>query len=203
MTDDLAPANEWDAYAADWDSDVAARAYAAAALASLQTVLARTASIRAGLDGVDVIDFGAGTGLLTERLVDAGSRVHAVDTSTAMLEEIRTKIETRSWTNVTVGAEPPPIGAPFDLVVCSSVCAFVDDYPSTVAELADRLRPGGLFVQWDWERTSDDDTHGLTRTEIATALESAGLTEVCVDEAFEVHVGDQTMRPLIGHGRKP
>jgi predicted TPR repeat methyltransferase len=154
------------------------------------------------LAGARVIDFGCGTGLLTEQLVLAGAAVHGVDTSPAMLDVLDGKVARHRWTNVTTSAEPPATAPLYDLIACSSVCSFLDDYPGTVADLVSLLRPGGLFVQWDWERTSDD-PHGLSRDEITDALERAGLVEISVNTGFSVSVDDQTMSPLAGHGRRP
>jgi RimJ/RimL family protein N-acetyltransferase/ubiquinone/menaquinone biosynthesis C-methylase UbiE len=191
--------NEWDMYARNWDDDGAARAYAAAAFSSLQEVPA-PGGIR--LEGANVIDFGCGTGLLTERLVAAGARVEAVDTSTAMLGVLRTKVAERGWASVETGTGLPPDRVAFDLVVCSSVCLFLDDYPGTVAELVTRLRPGGFFVQWDWERT-DEDPHGFTKDEIQSVLTRSGLIDVEVRAGFEVLADAQRMSPLMGYGRRP
>jgi 2-polyprenyl-3-methyl-5-hydroxy-6-metoxy-1,4-benzoquinol methylase len=154
------------------------------------------------LDGARVVDFGCGTGLLTERLVGVGASVHAVDTSRAMLAVLDTKVVEHGWSQVTTGVELPVDQGSHDLIVCSSVCSFLDDYPGTAVDLVELLRPGGLFVQWDWERT-DDDEHGLARHEIEAALGRAGLEPVVVETAFSVPMGEATMEPLIGHGRVP
>jgi len=192
-------ADEWDEYADGWDDDPGARAYAAAAFTSLQDELgARDMS----LDGLRVLDFGCGTGLLTERMVASVASIDAVDSSPAMLDVLDAKIEQRQWAQVTPARTIRAGRATHDLVVCSSVCSFLDDYPGTVVKLADLLRPGGLFVQWDWERDDNDaDPHGLSRAEIAAALTAAGLTDIDARVAFEVRFGDQVMRPLIGAGR--
>ena len=44
----------------------------------------------------------------------------------------------------------------YDLIVFWSVCSFLDDYPAKHADLAILLVPGGLFIQWDWERDDSD-----------------------------------------------
>lgn len=192
--------NSWDKYARSWDQDDAARAYATAAFSSLQEVVK---SFSVALAGAQVIDFGCGTGLLTEQLVSAGAAVYAVDTSPGMLDVLDGKVAQNRWTNVRTGAELPVTARVYDMIVCSSVCSFLDDYPGTVTDLASLLRPGGIFVQWDWERTSDDDPHGLTRDEINSALERAGLVGVSVNTGFSASVEDQTMSPLMGRGRRP
>lgn len=190
--------DSWDSWASGWDEDEGARAYAGAAFASLQGVLAEEGLV---LDGATAVDFGCGTGLLTERLVEAGTAVHAVDTSPAMLAVLDAKVTDRGWSNVTTGAALPT-GVTADLIVCSSVCSFLEDYPGTAAQLVGLLRPGGVFVQWDWER-ADGDEHGLSRTEIEAALRAAGLDRIVVEIGFSVPMEGETMQPLIGHGRKP
>ena len=191
----------WDAVAPGWDDDPAARAYAAAAHRSLLTML------EAGgrrLDGRRVLDFGCGTGLLTERLADRCASIDAVDTSPAMLDVLGAKARRRGWANVRPGAVVGSQPDAYDLIVCSSVCAFLDDYPETVAQLTSLLAPGGVFVQWDWERDEGSgDAHGLSRSEILGALRGAGLESVAVDTGFDVTVDDARMRPLMGVGVKP
>ena len=192
--------SEWDDYAAEWDDDEAARAYSRAAFESLQPAAAEHHLL---LDGARVCDFGCGTGLLTERLVGTGAQVDAVDTSPAMLAVLDTKVERRGWTTVHTMSELPAAGPRYDLVVCSSVCGFLEDYPETVAELVSLLVPGGLFVQWDWEADpSADEPHGLTRVAITDALAAAGLEFVTVDVGFRAEVGGETMAPLMGVGRR-
>jgi 2-polyprenyl-3-methyl-5-hydroxy-6-metoxy-1,4-benzoquinol methylase len=188
--------NEWDQYAQGWDDDPATRAYAAAAFGSL-TELLQTSS--RSLQGASVLDFGCGTGLLTEHLVASGATVEAVDSSIAMLDALTIKIDQGGWTTVRTSTQLPGPSR-FDLVVCSSVCAFLDDYPATAADLVSRLGADGLFVQWDWERTDNDD-HGLTRTQIHKALTCAGLTDVDVRTGFTIEVNGQAMAPLMGYGR--
>lgn len=193
--------DSWDEYAVGWDDDPVARAYAAAAFGSLAGALEGR---DVALDGLAVCDFGCGTGLLTEQLVDTVKSIDAVDTSTAMLEVLEAKIAGHGWLHVRLGSEAPVSRDSHDLVVCSSVCSFLDDYPGTVQRLVELLRPGGVFVQWDWERNEGAaDAHGLTRGEIQHAITSAGLVGAHVETAFEVEMYGETMRPLIGVGQKP
>lgn len=192
--------SEWDAIAGEWDDVPAVRAYADAAFASL-TSLAAESGIE--LVGLAVLDFGCGTGLLTERLVPHSDRLDAVDSSSAMLDVLRAKVTRDGWTNVRVLGDLPAESQGYALIVCSSVLGFVDDYSATVLALASHLMPGGLFVQWDWEREAGDDASGLAIAEIDAALRAAGLDEVRVGTGFEVEVDGDTMRPLMGSGRRP
>lgn len=185
----------WDEAAQGWDDDPVVRLYAEAAAASLHAELDRR-GLR--IAGARVLDFGCGTGLLTERLVGSAASVDAVDTSAAMRAVLEAKGQSHGWDTITVTAEVPS-DRRWDVIVCSSVCGFLDDYPGTVKQLATALEPGGLFVQWDWE-SDGTDGHGLTRSEINQALTDAGLDDVDVRTAFSVPFEDQSMEPLMGSG---
>ena len=127
-----------------------------------------------------------------------------------MVQVLAAKVEQSGWLNVdaittsvdSARLERPKLFAlPFDIVVSSSVCAFLDDYAGTVATLTSLLKPGGSFVQWDWElNREDDESFGLTRAQVADSLTGAGLVDVCVETAFEVDVDGERMSPLIGFG---
>ena len=158
-------------------------------------------------------DFGCGTGLLTEKLAPVCAVVVAVDTSEQMIDRLRRKIDRLGLTNIHTTTEAVEhavrdntqlFGHPFDVVVCSSVCAFLDDYAGTTGTLVRLLRPGGLFVQWDWEL--DPHAHepfGLTRKQVRATLSGSGLEAIQVTGAFEVPMGDKTVRPLVGVGQAP
>lgn len=192
----------WAEHAADWDTNPATVAYAEGAMDSLRDALPITPTQR-------VLDFGCGTGLLAERLAPHVADIVAVDASPAMVTRLRAKElpnvrpVAATWTPESVAAAAADLGT-FDLVVCSSVCGFLPDYPGAVAMLASLLRPGGHFVQWDWELDpTADEPYGLTRDAIRDAIAGAGITVVSVDVGFEVPFEGHTMAPLMGIGRAP
>ena len=189
---------DWDEHASTWDEDPVARTYSRAALDSLR---AEAAWHGVALTGARICDFGCGTGLLTEQLSGKAARIDAIDSSPAMLEVVRAKIGRNGWAHVRALSALPPAGEAYDLIVCSSACAFLEDYPATARLLASRLRAGGLLVQWDWELDPDDaEPYGLSREEIREALTAAGLGAVRVGTAFHVPIDDATMTPLMGSG---
>lgn len=199
---DIDETDPWRDEAQGWDQNPVVVAYADAAFASLLAAVSVTERTR-------VLDFGCGTGLLSERLAPLCAEVVAVDASAAMIDVLRAKslpkvrAAVARWTPENISGDPLA-AEPFDLIVCSSVCAFLDDYPGAAAMLASRLAPGGHFVQWDWEYSPDaDPPFGLTRDDITRALTSAGLDVVSVDTGFDVPIEDERMRPLMGVGRRP
>ena len=197
----------WDEYADGWDENPAVMAYADAAYSSLLRME------QAGLVQIEnsrVLDFGCGTGLLSRKLSSRAARVVALDTSDQMIEILKTKIGNLGLTNLdlitkpleeAISSEAIHFDSPFDLITCSSVCAFLEEYPATVRTLSRLLRHGGAFVQWDWELDpEDEEPYGLTRDEIDTALADAGLKNRVVEVAFEIEFEGELMRPLIGLG---
>jgi len=198
---------DWDEHAAGWDDDAVVRVYAAAAFDALVAQL--TARGRS-LAGLRVLDFGCGTGVLTESLAPACNEVVALDASPKMIAVLREKIDRSGWANVRAidrtleaALEAGELTAPFDVVVCSSVCAFVDDYPGTARQLAALLAPGGVFVQFDWELDdAADDPFGLSKAQVKAALTDARLDDIHVGIAFTRDIEGQAMQPLIGVGQR-
>lgn len=198
---------DWEGEAKTWDEDPVVQAYAQAAFESLRDV-AKSHSM--ALEGARVLDFGCGTGVLAEKIARAGGSVIAADQSPGMIEVLRRKIAAQKISKIFpfVGSVDPVIakgaqlfGGRFDLIVCSSVCAFLDDYLEVVNKLAAALNPGGAFVQWDWEyEPRSPEPFGLTRVQIEEALTGAGLTRVEVEEGFNVVVEGMRLRPLRGVG---
>ncbi|MCA9579766.1 MAG: class I SAM-dependent methyltransferase [Myxococcales bacterium] len=191
----------WAEQAPAWDTDPVVRAYADAAWTSLQAHGEPRAGAR-------VLDFGCGTGLLSERIAPHVAEVVAVDASPAMVAVLADKripnvrAGVASWTPATINRDELAQGS-FDLVVCSSVCAFLDDYPGTIAMLARRLALGGTFVQWDWELDpTAAEPFGLTASSVQAALDGAGLEVVSVGIGFDVAIEGARMRPLMGVGRR-
>jgi len=191
--------NEWDEFARGWDSNDDVRKYAAMAFDSWDR---RVAPLVGDLRNSRVLDFGCGTGLLTEKLAPLCGQVLAVDTSAKMIDVLREKISDRNISNVaamelTVNAttikENSHLASKFDLIVASSVCSFLPDYEAALCDLVSIMKPGGLFVQWDWLADMSVDR-------IRTGFESAGLVDFGIEEAFTMHNGNEPMKVVMGIG---
>ena len=96
------------------------------------------------------LDFGAGTGNLTGKLLKLGYEVTAVDISPEMCEILRKKfknqIDTKKLTVINAPIEDAPLGiSKFDLICCYSVLHHLPDYESTLQRLCNLLKKGGVI----------------------------------------------------------
>ena len=188
----------WDDYADEWDGDESVIAYADKAFVSLRDVVA--------LEGRRVFDFGCGTGLLTRLVAEHAEHIVALDPSPKMVAVLKGKnlqnvdALVEEVTENTLHRRPDFVSG-FDLVVASSVCAFVPDYEATLRLLRRLLKPDGLFVQWDWFRSSEDQTVGFTQRQVAEAFQRAGLTALSVTTPFSMQGDDGEMTVVMGVGK--
>jgi predicted TPR repeat methyltransferase len=190
--------NEWDEYAGEWDSDEDVLLYSEKAFRSLGDHVA--------LDNLNVLDFGCGTGCLTEKLANPAKRVVGLDTSPAMLAVLEGK---RLANVLTVGDEltsklvatHPYLQAKFDLISASSVCGFLPDYEGALLLLKSLLAPGGLFVQWDWLASEPDSDDGLTEDRVCDALNGSGFDSVSVSVPFSLASSQGRLDVLMGMDR--
>ncbi len=103
---------------------------------------------------VDIVDVGAGTGKLTERLVQAGQRVYAVEPNPFMRAEAEKLLSTRSgvtFIDGTAEATGLPDECADGVTVAQAYHWF--DADAARAEFRRILRPGGLvFLIWNDRR---------------------------------------------------
>ncbi len=190
--------SDWDEYAADWDSNADVVLYSEKAFQSLTSIVS--------LEGLNILDFGCGTGLLTERMSKYAGNVVGLDTSSEMLAVLRRK----RLSNVnTIGEELSEnliknsslLHSKFDLVVASSVCGFVTDYLGTLLLLKSLLLSGGLLVQWDWLSMGEKSKFGLSEEKILDAFNKTGLEMVSISLPFSLSSTDGNMSVLMGVGK--
>ncbi|TOO28693.1 SAM-dependent methyltransferase [Vibrio parahaemolyticus] len=190
-------AQDWDGLAKNWESNPATEQFAQSVFAQLQQLTQ--------LDGIKVLDFGCGTGQLSQLLSPIVKDIVALDASEAMIEELDKKellnvepvVDALSRGLV---AQHPAFRGQFDLVVASSVLAFVDDVESSLDIAHSLLNEGGYFVHFDWVAESEQDGFTLSRSE--NALSNAGFVDVEVKKVFDITSDGQTMSVLMGVGRR-
>lgn len=195
---------QWNDHAAGWDNRPGVQDYADRAFAALID----TVGPLTGWADWRVLDFGCGTGLLSGRIAPHVSAIIGLDISASMINVAAAKRvpNHRAFcADIVSGPVPPQIASGgFDLIVASSVCGFVADYPACVRRLAGLLAPGGVFVQWDWQADPViGETDGLTADQIRQAQMAAGLVDVSVATAFSMTMGVTAMPVLQGHGTAP
>ncbi len=192
----------WDAHAAGWDGNEDVRFFAEQAFSSLL----KHVDIRAGdWKNRRVLDFGCGTGPLTEKIAPFVGEIVAVDTSAEMIgvlarkEISNVKAVCGSFEDAAFRASMP--ASEFDLIVASSVCGFLVNYEDTLATLSQCLSPSGKFLQWDWLAAEAEE--GMTEERIKAAFKGAGLRIGAVETAFALNFDDGELSCLVGVASSP
>lgn len=205
---------EWNAAAEGWDSNDGVRAYSEQAHATMTRLLKGVLAVNAPdpFSGLRVLDFGCGTGLLTEKLQPVCREIVALDAAQSMVDVVSKKVADNAWRNVspvcvvvsqdTVRTTPALTVGAFDVIVASSVCTFVPDLPETLRALATLLKPGGVFIHLDWPGTSSDYHEGFNEANARAVYDAAELTPVAVEEV-EFVMGTERGKVFAGLLRKP
>ena len=196
---------EWDKHACSWDDNTFAQDYSEAVYESLIQVVE---NYQLELRGGRVMDFGCGTGLLSERLSPLVSEIVSVDSSQKMIEQLEEKNLLNVWAltaDVDLGCSGhfPVLNDKFDLILACSVCSFLEDYESKVNTLAQLLAPGGIFIQWDWMQTDCNSDYSFTDKQIKAAFNRAKLQALNLEKAFDLYSGNQKMPVIMGVARRP
>ena len=181
----------FDRVAAEWDANPGRVVLARAVTAAIRKAVALRSDM-------NVMDFGAGTGLVTLGLLPYVARVTAVDTSGEMLRVLNEKLKALRIANVQtmlseIGKTPLP-AAEFDLIVSSMVLHHIRNVPEVLRRLRPCLRPGGWIALADLD--SEDGTfhtdstgvyhHGLDREEVSRWLQAAGFMDTTAHEAHRI-----------------
>lgn len=126
--------------------------YVAHRAAYPDAVYDRLAEHGIGRPGQDVLDIGAGTGLLSRPMLERGVRVVALDVSLELLSAYSEATPTVAL--IRAGAEGLPLtNGSFDAVLAGQ-CWHWFDRPAAAAGVRRVLRPGGAvaIVHFDWIR---------------------------------------------------
>ena len=200
--------NDWNGMAGEWDD------LASGYRDSFLEILWQQTAINPG-DKRIVVDFGAGTGLLTEamRRQSPESEFICLDAAPAMVRVLEDKIRSGEWKNVRAYAialanydsagqkikdDLEGLKGNVDLIVSSSVLNFVppDDLPATMKVIGELLKPNGVFCHSDWPE-SDEQENGFTVEKAHKVYEMAGLQ---LQSAIEksINMGSQEGKAFVG-----
>jgi ubiquinone/menaquinone biosynthesis C-methylase UbiE len=169
-------AGEWDRMRRDFFSE------------AVRDKACQVAGVKAGDLAADI---GAGTGFVTEGLLERGARVVAVDRSKAMLDQLRARFSGRGSLECRLGeseALPLETGT-IDCALANMYLHHVEDPGRSIGEMASILAPGGRLVITDLDEHGFeflriehcDRWMGFKRADVRRWLELAGLRDVLVD----------------------
>ncbi len=141
--------------------------------------------------GMLAADIGAGTGFITEGLIQMGLKVIAIDRSEGMLKEMRKKFEKFDDIDYRVGeAEGLPIpNETVDYVFANMYLHHVESPQKAIKEMVRILKPGGRIVITDLDEHNfeflriehHDQWMGFKRNDVKVWLKEAGLDNIKVD----------------------
>ena len=187
--------SSFDERAATWDDPVKIERAA---------VVARVIGETIRLDGaMRVLEYGAGTGLVTQALRNMVGPVTLVDTSVGMRDVMADKVargvipDARVW-DLDLSTDAPP-DEQFDLVVTVLTLHHIPQIDPVLASFAALLADGGSVCIVDLE--AEDGSfhgegfevhHGFDRSWLTARLEAAGFTDVSFRRCHEIARGDGT-----------
>jgi 2-polyprenyl-3-methyl-5-hydroxy-6-metoxy-1,4-benzoquinol methylase len=145
---------------------------------------------------MDLLDFGAGTGLLTYRIAPSVRSVTAVDTSPKMLEVLQSKSTPEHRIKTVCGdITQVPLSETFDGIISSMAMHHVKDTEGFLKTLYDHLRPGGFIAVADLDK-EDGSFHshgndgvfhfGFDKEALKAMAEKCGYTDVRFKTALTI-----------------
>jgi 2-polyprenyl-3-methyl-5-hydroxy-6-metoxy-1,4-benzoquinol methylase len=145
-------------------------------------------------ESMRVMDFGAGTGLITAQVADKVGKVTAVDVSEAMLEKLAAKDELKGKVEIVCqNIVEQPIGTEFDLIVSAMAMHHVQDTDKMIARFAEHLKSGARVALADL-----DEEDGSFHPEDAQGVHHAGFNREAFMSKLEAH-GFKDIRFVTAH----
>ena len=147
-------------------------------------------------DQMHVLDFGAGTGLISSQVAPHVKKITAVDVSESMLEKLSSKPELKGKVEVLCqDITDTPLGIEYDLLMSAMAMHHVKDTDNMVKQFAAHLKRGGKIALADLD--SEDGTfhtrgtegvyhNGFDRTAFAAILQKYGFMDIRFENAYTV-----------------
>jgi cyclopropane fatty-acyl-phospholipid synthase-like methyltransferase len=115
-------------------------------------------------EGMHVLDFGAGTGLIASQVAPYVKKITAVDVSESMLEKLISKLELIDKVEVLCqDITVKPIGIKYDLIMSAMAMHHVQDTDNMIKQLAAHVKLGGKIALADLD--AEDGTFHSKSTE--------------------------------------
>lgn len=192
--DDGFDPHSFDDKAATWD-DPSKQERAANIAGAIRLAVPLTTSTR-------MLEYGAGTGLVTQELQHEVGDITLADTSAGMREVMKNKMLTGTLRTAAIWSEDLSSARPtdhtFDLIVTSMVLHHIPDTDAILANFYALLSPGGhiAIVDLDLEDGSFHGEgfhghHGFDRTDLSARLTKAGFESVIVEDCLNAADGEK------------
>jgi 2-polyprenyl-3-methyl-5-hydroxy-6-metoxy-1,4-benzoquinol methylase len=147
-------------------------------------------------EAMTVLDFGAGTGLLTSHVAPRVRSIAAVDISKAMLEKLAAKPEFRAKvTAICRDIVELPLESRYDLIISAMAMHHVKDTAKLLTAFFRHLKPGGRIALADLDR-EDGTFHepgtegvyhrGFAREKLENTIEKSGFSHIRFHTAHTV-----------------
>jgi len=169
-------ANQWDQMRKSFFSE------------KVRKVAVAKADIQAGKLAADI---GAGTGFITEELIQNGLNVIAVDQSQAMLDEMKKKFDRFSSVEYRIGEfnKLPIQDETVDYIFANMYLHHVNLSQVAIKEMVRTLKPGGKVIITDMDeheyefmrKEQHDRWPGFKREDVARWFKEADLKNIAVD----------------------
>ena len=196
----------FDSRAATWDDDPAKVARAAAIARSIKETVPLGRSMR-------LLEYGAGTGLVTQALRDDLGPVTLADTSTGMRDVMAKKIDSgalvdaRIW-DLDLAVQPVPDDR-FDVIVTVMTLHHIANIGTVLAAFAELLADGGYLCVVDLDEEDGsfhgegfDGHRGFSRSQLVEDLADSGFTEVHVGDCYEIARSDERYPLFLATARR-
>lgn len=152
-----------------------------------------------------VLDFGAGTGLISAQIAPLVNRIVAADTSKAMLDKLAAKPELKGKVDVVCqDITEHPLDTRFDLIISSMALHHVESTARLLQRFAEHLNESGLVALADLDKEDGSfhpaDTEGVfhfgfDRDELRLILENHGFGQVKFFTAHTIY-GEEKDYPI-------
>lgn len=148
-----------------------------------------------------VLDFGAGTGLITEHIARQSQQITAVDISQSMLEKLQEKEGLSDVRIVCQDITSSPLEDDFDAIVSAMAVHHVEDTELLLKRFFEMLNPSGFIALADLDKedgsfhppkTEGIFHHGFDRNEFQNLLETIGFTDVTFKTVHSVEKEDMS-----------
>lgn len=150
---------------------------------------------------MDVMDFGAGTGLICSQIVPFVHKIMAVDISKAMLDKLTAKPELQDKVEaVCQDITEKSIDVQFDLIMSAMAVHHVENTSKLINSFYEHLKPGAKIALADLDK-EDGSFHpkgtegvfhsGFEREELQTLLENNGFIDIQFFTAHTVKANEK------------